>query len=184
MIDVIFKGNQSRPAAPYSEVMLTFSNENRELPIDGDDIVVSRKLHRSGESEYQLNGALCRLKDIKSLLMDTGVGLTAYSFMEQGRIDALLSSSAVERRAVFEEAAGTSKYRLRRQETLRKLERVEQDLLRAATSSPSSSASRARSSSKPGRANNYKAYSERLSELLGAHVYHEHQRLLAERTEL
>ncbi|MFO0984217.1 MAG: chromosome segregation protein SMC [Planctomycetota bacterium] len=181
MVDVIFKGNQSRTAAPHAEVALTFSNEDGKLAIDSAEISVTRKLHRSGESEYFLNGELCRLKDIKTLLMDTGVGLTAYSFMEQGRIDALLSSSAIERRSVFEEAAGISKYRLRRQETLRKLERVEQDLLRAGDLIAELERQSRSLKQQAGRARSYQAYHERLQVLLAAHLHHEYQALLAER---
>jgi len=130
MLDVIFNGSATRPASGFAEVSLTFTNEDRRLPIDYSEVTVTRRLYRSGESEYLLNKQACRLKDIRELFLDTGVGVQSYSIIEQGKIDILIQSSPKERRAVFEEAAGISKYKARRKEAEGKLERVRQDLLR------------------------------------------------------
>ncbi len=130
MLDVIFNGSSTRPASGFAEVSMTFTNEDRRLPIDYSEVTVTRRLYRSGESEYLLNRQGCRLKDIRELFLDTGIGVQSYSIIEQGKIDLLIQSSAKERRAVFEEAAGISKYKARRKEAEGKLDRVRQDLLR------------------------------------------------------
>jgi chromosome segregation protein len=130
MLDVIFKGNGARPARNFAEVSLVFDNAARTLPIDFTEVVVSRRLFRSGESDYLINRQPVRLKDVRDLFMDTGLGTGAYSIMEQGRIDAVLSADAQDRRRIFEEAAGISRYRARRRESESKLERTEQNLLR------------------------------------------------------
>ena len=130
MADVIFAGSRSRKPAGFAEVHLTFDNTRRLLACDDDEVVVSRLLYRNGESEYRLNSKRCRMKDIRDLLLDTGVGVDAYSVIEQGRVDALLQANPVERREIFEEAAGISRYRVRRAEAQRKLERTQNNLLR------------------------------------------------------
>ncbi len=130
MADVIFSGSRSRKPANCAEVQLVFDNRSRLLPRDEDEISVGRLLYRNGDSEYRLNNHTCRLKDIRELLLDTGVGVDAYSIIEQGRVDRLLAASPVERREIFEEAAGISRYRVRRTEAQRKLERAQQNLLR------------------------------------------------------
>jgi chromosome segregation protein len=132
MLDVIFKGNGARTARNFAEVSLHFDNADRTLPIDFSEVVVTRRLFRSGESEYLINRQPQRLKDVRNLLMDTGLGTGAYSIMEQGRIDAILSADAQDRRRIFEEAAGISRYRARRRESESKLERTDQNLLRLA----------------------------------------------------
>ncbi len=132
MMDVIFNGSGSRPAQNLSEVTLTFDNTDRRLPIDYTDVSITRKLFRSGESEYFINKTQCRLRDIKELFLDTGMGEDGYSSMEQGKVEWILQAKPEERRELFEEAAGVSKYRARREEALRKLERVEIDLSRLA----------------------------------------------------
>src|SRR5213595_1869940 len=130
MADVIFNGTETRKPVGYGEVSLTFTNCGRELGVDWHDVRVTRRVYRDGNSEYLLNKTPCRLRDIQTLFADTGVARTAYSMMEQGRIDMILSSRPEDRRAVFEEAAGITKYKTQKREALRKLEATEANLLR------------------------------------------------------
>ncbi len=130
MADVIFNGTDSRKPLGFSEVSLTFSDCAQELGVDWHDVRVSRRVYRDGNSEYLLNKTICRLKDIHNLFADTGVGRSAYSIMEQGKIDLILSSRPEDRRTVFEEAAGITKYKGQKKEALRKLEATEANLLR------------------------------------------------------
>ena len=130
MADVIFNGTDSRKPVGYAEVSLTFTDCASELGVDWHDVRVTRRVYRDGLSEYLLNKTVCRLKDIYSLFADTGIGRSAYSMMEQGRIDQILSSHPEDRRAVFEEAAGITKYKGQKREALRKLEATEANLLR------------------------------------------------------
>ena len=111
MQDIIFNGTEQREPLGYAEVALTLSNESKFLPIEYDEVTISRRLYRSGESEYFLNKNLVRLKDINEILMGSGIGTSAYSMIEQGRIDQILSANADERREVFEEASGITKYK-------------------------------------------------------------------------
>jgi chromosome segregation protein len=127
MMDIIFAGSQSRATTGMAEVSLTFDNSTNTLPIDFSEVVVTRRLFRSGESEYLLNKAQCRLKDVRDLFLDTGLGSSGYSIIEQGKVEFILGAKPEERREMFEEAAGISKYKARREETLRKLEKVEID---------------------------------------------------------
>jgi chromosome segregation protein len=130
MADVIFNGAETRKPVGFAEVSLTFTDCAEELGIEWHDVRVTRRVYRDGNSEYLLNKTLCRLRDIQSLFADTGVARTAYSMMEQGRIDMILSSRPEDRRAVFEEAAGITKYKTQKREALRKLEATEANLLR------------------------------------------------------
>jgi chromosome segregation protein len=130
MLDVIFNGTASRSAQGMSEVSLTFDNTSHQIPLDYMEVTISRRLFRSGESEYYINKTQCRLKDVRDLFLDTGVGNDGYYMMAQGKIEFLLSAKPEERRELFEEAAGVSKYKVRREEALRKLAKVEQDMLR------------------------------------------------------
>jgi len=130
MADVIFNGAETRKPLGFAEVSLTFTNCGQELGVDWHDVRVTRRIYRDGNSEYLLNKTVCRLKDIHGLFADTGIGRTAYSMMEQGKIDLILSSRPEDRRAVFEEAAGITKYRTQKREALRKLEATEANLLR------------------------------------------------------
>src|SRR5437588_2552404 len=130
MADVIFNGTDSRKPVGFAEVSLTFTDCASELGVDWHDVRVTRRLHRDGISEYFLNKTSCRLKDIHNLFADTGVGRAAYSIMEQGKIDLILSSRPEDRRSVFEEAAGITKYKTQKKEALRKLEATEANLLR------------------------------------------------------
>ena len=117
MQDVIFGGTQNRKPLGYAEVTVVFDNADRYFDIDFAEVAVTRRLFRSGESEYLINKQPCRLKDIKTLFLDTGFGATSYSILEQGKIDVLLQASNSDRRVVFEEAAGISKYRVRKAES-------------------------------------------------------------------
>jgi chromosome segregation protein len=130
MVDVIFNGSSSRHAANMAEVTLTLDNSSRFLPLDADEVHVGRRVYRSGEGEYLLNRQPCRLRDIRDLLASTGIGTNAYSIIEQGRVDALLQASPKDRRLIFEEAAGVARFRAKKLESLRRLERVEQNLVR------------------------------------------------------
>ncbi|HEV2295512.1 MAG TPA: chromosome segregation protein SMC [Tepidisphaeraceae bacterium] len=135
MLDVIFNGSGGRKPAGLAEVTLVFENPQREdgtrlLNLDTDEVSVGRRLFRDGTSEYQVNNQTSRLKDIRELFLDTGVGVDAYSVIEQGRVAALLEANPAERRQIFEEAAGISKFKVKKKETIRKLERVDQNLAR------------------------------------------------------
>jgi chromosome segregation protein len=130
MADVIFSGTDSRSALGMAEVSLRFADCEQELGVDWNEVCVTRRVFRDGNSEYLLNKTPCRLKDIHQLFMDTGIGRTAYSIMEQGRIDQILSSRPEDRRAIFEEAAGITKFKSQKKEALRKLEATEANLLR------------------------------------------------------
>ncbi|MCR9197564.1 MAG: AAA family ATPase [Planctomycetaceae bacterium] len=130
MTDVIFNGSSSRGSAQFAEATLTFDNTTRFLPLDYDIVSVGRRLWKSGDSEYLINGNTARLKDVRELLMGTGAGAASYCIIEQGRVDQILQSNAANRRLIFEEAAGISRFKQRRNEAERRLDRVEQNLLR------------------------------------------------------
>ena len=132
MTDVIFAGSVSRKPLNSAETSLVFDNSARLLPVEADEVQIGRRVYRSGESEYLINGEVCRLRDIRDLFSGTGAATEAYSVIEQGRVDALLMASGKDRRAVFEEAAGITKFRARRTESLRRLERAEQNRQRLA----------------------------------------------------
>ena len=130
MADVIFNGTEKRKPLGMAEVTLTMGDCEEALKVDFNEVALTRRVYRDGRSEYRINGTICRLKDINDLLMDTGIGRTAYSIMAQGQIDQILSSKPEERRAVFEEAAGITKFKREKKEALRKLEFTEANLLR------------------------------------------------------
>ena len=130
MLDVIFNGTDNKEAVGMAEVSLTFDNTNRFFNMEAPEIEISRRLFRDGESEYLLNRTPVRLKDIMDLLLGTGIGAESYSIVAQGKIDMVLSSKPEERRQVFDEASGITKYKAQKRETLRKLEETEQNLLR------------------------------------------------------
>ncbi|MFH1708281.1 MAG: chromosome segregation protein SMC [Planctomycetota bacterium] len=125
MADVIFSGSKNRRAYSYAEGTLTFSNEDRGIKMDCDEVSITRALNRSGESDYSINGQRCRLTDIKLMLQGTGLGAAEYSIIQQGAVEKLISSDNQSRRSVFDEAAGVSKYIYRRDKALRKLEKVD-----------------------------------------------------------
>ncbi|WP_150268222.1 chromosome segregation protein SMC [Paenibacillus tepidiphilus] len=130
MEDIIFAGSDARKAVNYGEVSLTLDNEDHALPLDFSEVTVTRRVHRSGDSEYLINKQACRLKDITELFMDTGIGREAYSIIGQGRIEEILSTRSEDRRGIFEEASGIVKYKSRKKDAGRKLDETEQNLLR------------------------------------------------------
>jgi chromosome segregation protein len=130
MEDLIFNGSETRPPSSLAEVSITFDNTDNTLPLDFTEITITRRMYRSGESEYFINKVPARLKDIKELFLDTGMGEEGYSFIDQGRIDYILIAKPEERRKLFEEAAGVSRYEARKEEALNKLNKVENDLAR------------------------------------------------------
>lgn len=132
MEDIIFSGTEKRKALGFSEVTITFDNSSGKIPIDYREVAVTRRMFRSGESEYYINKNSCRLKDIRELFMDTGIGKEGYSIIGQGKIDEILSNKPEDRRNIFEEAAGIVKYKSRKHDALRKLEKTENNLTRIA----------------------------------------------------
>ncbi|MBE5741391.1 MAG: chromosome segregation protein SMC [Clostridiales bacterium] len=131
MQDVIFAGTEKRKKLSYCEVSLVFDNTQKWFNIEYDEVVLTRKLYRSGESEYMINRKPCRLKDIRDILYDSGIGKDGYSIIGQGRVEEIIQSKPEERRAIFEEAAGIAKYKARKVETENRLERVRDNLSRA-----------------------------------------------------
>ena len=130
MLDMIFNGTASRPAEGMAEVSLLFDNADGLLPVSYREVLITRRLFRNGESEYSINKTKCRLKDVTDLFLDSGIGTSSYSLMEQGRVDMIVNAKPTERRIILEEAAGVSRFLHRKNEALRKLERTEGDLTR------------------------------------------------------
>jgi chromosome segregation protein len=130
MQDVIFSGSQKRSALNIAEVTLTIENNRKVLPSEFSEVAITRRIFRSGESEYLINKVPCRLRDIHTMFLDTGIGSSAYTTIENSMINSILSDKAEERRILFEEAAGIGKYKERRKESLRQLDKTRQDLLR------------------------------------------------------
>ena len=131
MEDIIFSGTETRKSLGFAEVTLTLDNTDGALPLEYAEVTITRRVFRSGESEYYINRSACRLKDIVELFMDTGVGKEGYSIIGQGRIDEILSTRSEDRRYIFEEAAGIVKYKARREEAEKKLAKTQDNLLRA-----------------------------------------------------
>ena len=129
-LDIIFSGTQNRKSLGFAEGSLVFDNTDGTLPIEYTEVTITRKLYRSGETGYYINKVPCRLKDVLELFMDTGIGKDGYSIIGQGKIDEILSNKSEDRRNIFEEAAGIVKYRTRKQESEKKLERTKLNLLR------------------------------------------------------
>ncbi|HEU4394463.1 MAG TPA: chromosome segregation protein SMC [Planctomycetota bacterium] len=183
MSDVLFAGASGRKPLGLAEVSLTFENLDRFLPIETDEVVLTRRLFRDGTSEYLLNREPSRLKDIRELFMDTGGGRGALAILEQGKIDAVLQENPVERRLVFEEAAGIARYRVRQRETLRRIEDLDENLVRLRDHLGMSEKQLRSMKSQAGRAERYRALEGELRSRrieLGLHRY---ARLLAEREE-
>ena len=130
MADVIFAGSDGKRAMGFAEVSLVLDNSDGALPIDFTEVMITRRVDRSGEGEYFINQVPCRLKDVQDLFLDTGIGKENYSIIGQGRIDEILSSKPEDRRALFEEAAGISRYKARKREAQRRLQETEQNLVR------------------------------------------------------
>ena len=129
-LDIIFAGTQNRKSLGFAESSLVFDNSDKALPIEYTEVTVTRKIYRSGETGYYINKVPCRLKDVLELFMDTGIGKDGYSIVGQGKIDEILSNKSEDRRHIFEEAAGIVKYRIRKQESEKKLEHTKLNLLR------------------------------------------------------
>jgi len=170
MMDMIFNGSSTRKPAGMASVTLTFDNPRdaegrRRLPLDFDTVAVTRQLFRDGSSEYLINKRRCRLRDIRELFMDTGIGTDAYSIIEQGKVDVMLQANADERREIFEEAAGISRFKSRKKEALRKLERTEQNLNMTRTRLEDTERRLRSVKIQAGRARNYQEYSAQLREL-------------------
>ncbi len=165
MSDVIFKGSQTRPAAGAAEATIIFDNASGSLPVDAPEVHVTRRVYRSGEGEYLINGQAVRLKDVKDLIRGTGIGIDAYSLIEQGKVDRMLQANAKDRRAIFEEAAGISRFKAKKIEAERRLARVQQNLTRLGDI-VDEVASRLKSlKSQASKAERYRQATERLKEL-------------------
>lgn len=165
MADVIFMGSQSRAAAGAAEATIVFDNSGGDLPIDAPEVHVTRRVYRSGEGEYLINNQPVRLKDIKNLIRGTGIGIDAYSLIEQGKVDRMLQANAKDRRAIFEEAAGISRFKAKKVEAERRLARVQQNLTRLGDI-VDEVASRLRSlKGQASKAERYRQATERLREL-------------------
>ncbi len=163
--DVIFNGASDRRAQNTAEVTLHFDNSDHSLPYDARDVYITRRVYRSGEGEYLINKQPSRLKDIRELLSGSGVGANSYSIIEQGRVDSLLQSSPKDRRLIFEEAAGISRFKSQKQEALRRLERVEQNLLRLSDIVSEVEGQLRNIKSQADRAVRFREYNARLQEL-------------------
>jgi len=165
MADVIFNGSGTRRGMNSAEITLTLDNANHLLPIDTPEVHITRRVYRSGEGEYLINRTPGRLRDIRELLSGTGMGTQAYSVIEQGKVDVLLQSSPRDRRMIFEEAAGISRFKLKKIEALRRLERVEQNLLRLRDIVTEVENRLRTVRLQAGKARRYKEYADRLQEL-------------------
>ena len=165
MADVIFKGSQSRKPSGAAEATIVFDNASGTLPIDAPEVHVTRRVYRSGEGEYLINGDPCRLKDVKSLVAGTGIGIDAYSLIEQGKVDRMLNASAKDRRAIFEEAAGISRFNAKKVEAARRLARVDQNLVRLGDIVDEVAGRLKSIKSQATKAEKYRQYSARLKEL-------------------
>jgi chromosome segregation protein len=182
MMDVIFNGAAARKPAGMAEVVLVFENPtrtdgSRALAMNVDEVAVGRRLYRDGTSEYTVNEGSSRLKDIRELFLDTGVGADAYSVIEQGKVSAMLEANPAERRIIFEEAAGISKYKVKKKEALRKLEKVDQNLLRVNDVVVEVDKQLRSVKIQAGRARVFQEHSVRLNELrlsYALHEYHTH----------
>jgi chromosome segregation protein len=179
MIDVIFSGSASRKPMGRAEVSLQFS-QAAGLGLEGDELCITRRLYRSGESEYLVNNKVSRLKDIREMFMDTGVGVKAYSIIEQGAIAQILTSSKLDRRNIFEEAAGISKYKAQKKEALRRLENTEQNLLRLADIVGEVQKQLRSVKLQAGKARNYLQYNQRLKELKVSFSLAQYHQLITE----
>src|SRR6202162_404575 len=175
MADVIFNGSASRRSFGMAEVTMTFDNARRALSTDTQDVQITRRVYRSGEGEYLINGQVCRLKDIKDLFLGSGAGNDAYCIIAQGKVDVLLQASTKDRRTIFEEAAGISRFKAKKIETLRKLERVDQNLQRVRDIIDEVEKQLRTVKLQASKAQRFQEYTERLRELrvaLGLDEYH------------
>ncbi|MCK8816565.1 chromosome segregation protein SMC [Natroniella sulfidigena] len=165
MEDIIFAGSKQRRALGMAQVSLILDNSQGELPIDYNQVTISRRVTRSGESDYLINNNICRLKDIQELLLDTGIGKDSYSIIGQGKVDQILSERSVDRRELFEEAAGISKHKQRKKEANKKLESTEQKLNRVRDIIEEIKRQLEPLEEEATKAKEYKSYQEELKEL-------------------
>jgi chromosome segregation protein len=184
MMDVIFNGSGTRKPMGMAEVSLTFTNEDRRLPIDAERVKITRRLYRDTTSEYLINAKMARLKDIRELFLDTGIGVDAYSLIEQGRVAALIDSNAQDRREIFEEAAGISRFKARKKETLKKLEKTDQNMAQVTLVVEEVEKQLRSVKVQAGRARNYQEYANRLRELRSAYVLREYEQLAGRKNTL
>ena len=189
MLDVIFNGAANRQPGSFAEVTLVFDNPadsdgNRPLSSPSDEVAVGRQLLRDGTSHYKLNGKNARLKDVRDLFLDTGVGVDAYSVIEQGRVAQMLDSSGAERRLIFEEAAGISRFKAKKKEAGRKLERVDANLLRLGDIVEEVERRLRGVKLAAGKARNFKELSAKLADLRLASALHDYHGLQTRRTDL
>ena len=164
MADVIFNGSPTRRGMNAAEITLTLDNSSRLLQIDAPEVHITRRVYRGGEGEYLINRSPSRLRDIRDLLAGSGLGTQAYSVIEQGKVDVLLQSSAKDRRMIFEEAAGISRFKLKKLEALRRLERVEQNLLRLSDIVDEVESRLRGVRAQAGKARRYKEHTDRLQD--------------------
>jgi chromosome segregation protein len=165
MADVIFNGSTTRRSLGLAEVTVTFDNARHQLSVDAEEVSITRRVYRDGQGEYLINGQPSRLRDIKELFLGSGAGQGAYCIIEQGRVDALLQASHKDRRIIFEEAAGISRFKARKVETLRKLESVDQNLSRSRDLLAELAKQLRSVQLQAAKAQRYQEYSERLREL-------------------
>ncbi len=189
MADVIFKGTQGangRKPAGSASATIILENLDRKLALDTDEVHITRRVYRSGEGEYLINGEACRLKDIRGLIRGTGVGTDAYSLIEQGKVERLLQASKYDRRAIFEEAAGISRFNAKKIEAQRRLVRVEQNLIRLKDIVEEVGARYRSIKSQASKAARYREYTKRLQELrthVGLHDWRQYSAQVSEQTE-
>jgi chromosome segregation protein len=181
MTNVIFDGSEGRPPLNYAEVKLTIDNSDHWLPVDYDEVCICRRVDRTGQSEFLLNGKPCRLKDVRHLMLDTGVGTGCYSVIEQGQIDRILRANPVERRQVFEEASGINRFLEQKREAEKKLERVAENLVRLGDIVEEVERQLRSVKYQAARARTFKQQSERLERLRLAHGLHTFRQLNQER---
>jgi chromosome segregation protein len=185
MADVIFNGSASRRSLGMAEVTMTFDNSRRVLATPTEEVQITRRVYRGGEGEYLINNQACRLKDIKDLFLGSGAGSDAYCIIEQGRVDVLLQASTKDRRTIFEEAAGISRFKAKKIETLRRLERVDQNVARLRDILDEVEKQLRSVKLQAAKAQRYQEYSQRLKQLrvdLGLREFHQLSERLREET--
>jgi chromosome segregation protein len=185
MSDVIFNGSASRRSLGLAEVTMTFDNSRRVLATPAEEVQITRRVYRGGEAEYLINNQVCRLKDIKDLFLGSGAGSDAYCIIEQGRVDVLLQASTKDRRTIFEEAAGISRFKVKKVETLRRLERVDQNVARLRDILDEVEKQLRSVKLQAAKAQRYQEYAQRLQELrvaLGLQEFHQLSGRLSEET--
>ncbi|MFO0967011.1 MAG: AAA family ATPase [Gemmataceae bacterium] len=177
MADVIFNGSSSRKGFGLAEVSMIFDNAKKQLATELEEVQITRRVHRDGEGEYLINGQVCRLRDIKELFLGSGAGNDAYCIIEQGKVDVLLQASTKDRRIIFEEAAGISRFKAKKIETLRKLERVDQNLSRVKDIIEEVEKQHRSVKLQASKAQRWQEYSDRLKELRLTMGRTDHRRL-------